>query len=166
MTKHSLHIRLLQEGDEIALERLFFYSIRKVSSRDYNQEQIAAWAPENRDMAEWDKSFKNKTVFVAELERVIVGFAELEESGHIDRFYCSADHQGMGIGRRLLGELEKTALEKGIKRLFVEASITAKPFFEKFDYKIITAQIVTLREVEFTNFRMDKKLLPVQQWEL
>ena len=38
-------------------------------------------------------------VVVAEAGGKPIGFAELEADGHIDRFYVSADHQGIGVGR-------------------------------------------------------------------
>jgi GNAT superfamily N-acetyltransferase len=59
-----------------------------------------------------------------------VGFAELEPNGHIDRVYVSADHQRRGIGQQLLAAVMAEAQRAGIARLFTEASITARPFFE------------------------------------
>jgi putative acetyltransferase len=41
-----------------------------------------------------------------------------------------------------------------LKRLYVEASITAKPFFEKRGFQLMEKQTVVLRGVEFINYKM------------
>ena len=76
-------------------------------------------------------------VTVAEESQRPVGFAELEPDGHIDRVYVSADRQRRGIGRQLLAALIAEARRVGLARLFTEASITARPFFESQGFKKI-----------------------------
>ncbi|MBT7088103.1 GNAT family N-acetyltransferase, partial [bacterium] len=44
----------------------------------------------------------------------------------------------------------------GVKRVYTEASITAKPFFEKRGFKVIKEQQVEKRGVKLTNFQMEK----------
>lgn len=66
---------------------------------------------------------------------------------------------GGGVGKQLYRELEKKALDLGVKKLFVDASITARPFFEKLNFKTIRQQTVELRGVDFMNYRMEKKLV-------
>src|SRR5262249_43759139 len=44
----------------------------------------------------------------------------------------------------------------GIARLFTEASITARPLFEALGFRVLTPQVVTLRAVEFINYRMER----------
>jgi putative acetyltransferase len=43
----------------------------------------------------------------------------------------------------------------GLVRLFTEASITARPFFEARGFTVLAPQVVTLRGVEFVNYRME-----------
>jgi putative acetyltransferase len=87
-----------------------------------------------------------------------VGFAELEADGHIDRVYVSADHQGRGIGRALLAAVVAEARRLAIARLFTEASITARPFFESQGFVVLTPQVVTCCGAEFVNYRMARVL--------
>jgi putative acetyltransferase len=54
--------------------------------------------------------------------------------------------------------METEARRRGIVRLFTEASITARPFFEHSGFSLIAEQVVVCRGVEFVNFRMDKHL--------
>ena len=49
-------------------------------------------------------------------------------------------------------------LERDAPRpLDVEASITAKPFFERHGYRAVARQTVTRRGIELTNYRMVKR---------
>ena len=102
--------------------------------------------------------FAGRFVVVAEDAGRLAGFAELEANGHIDRVYVSADHQGQGIGRALLAEVVAEARRLGLVRLFVEASITARPFFESQGFAMLAPQVVVCRGVEFVNFRMERML--------
>ncbi|MGJ7579232.1 hypothetical protein ACSFA3_03520 [Variovorax sp. RHLX14] len=48
-----MEIRRFVEGEEASLFRVFFSAVHRVASRDYTQEQVAAWAPEDMDMSAW-----------------------------------------------------------------------------------------------------------------
>jgi putative acetyltransferase len=151
-------LRTCQPGDAPTLLTLFRDTIRRVNARDYAPDQIGAWASDDIDPQAWASRFADRFVVVAEEAGRPVGFAELEASGHIDRVYVSADHQGRGVGRSLLAAVVAEAHRLGVARLFTEASITARPFFESQGFKVLTPQVVTLRGVEFVNYRMERIL--------
>lgn len=151
-----MNLRMLRSEDFNELATLFHQSIRKISIKDYSKEQVKAWAPDERDLKEWALSFNNKQVFIAEKDHKIAGFGELEKNGHIDRFYVHPDYAGMGVGKFIYQGLEAEAKKMELPLLFVEASITAKPFFEKMGFAMTLEQIVYRKEVAFTNFKMTK----------
>jgi putative acetyltransferase len=45
-----------------------------------------------------------------------------------------------------------------LARLFVEASITARPFFETQGFLVLASQVVTCRGADFVNYRMERRL--------
>lgn len=149
-------LRPYTPGDAPALLVLFRDTIHQVNSRDYAPEQIRAWAPENIDPVVWAARFAGRFVVVAEEEGEPVGFAELEASGHIDRVYVSARRQRRGIGQALLKAVLAEAERRALRRLFVEASITARPFFESLGFAVLAEQTVTCRGVPLVNFRMER----------
>jgi putative acetyltransferase len=151
-------LRPYQPDDAPALLALFRDTIRRVNSRDYSPEQIAAWASDDIESTRWSGRFAGRFVPVAEEDGRPVGFAELETTGHIDRVYVSADHQRRGIGRLLLAAVIDEARQVGLARLFTEASITARPFFEAQGFAVHAPQVVTCRGVEFVNYRMERVL--------
>jgi putative acetyltransferase len=151
-------LRPYRTDDAAALLALFQDTIRRVNSRDYAPNQIAAWASDDLDVAGWSSRFEGRFVPVAEENGRPVGFAELEPTGHIDRMYVSADHQGRGIGRLLLSAVVAEARRAGMVRLFAEVSTTARPFFEANGFVVLAPQVVTVRGVDFVNYRMERVL--------
>ena len=151
-------LRRFRPTDAPALLSLFRDTIHRVNCRDYTPEQINAWASGEIDVAAWNDRFAGRFVIVAEQANRPVGFAELEDDGHIDRFYVSADHQGQGIGRQLIETLVDEAMRLAIPRLYVEASITAKRFFVANGFAVLAQQSVLCRGVALDNFQMQRTL--------
>ncbi|MDM8563687.1 GNAT family N-acetyltransferase [Candidatus Marithioploca araucensis] len=150
--------RRYHQGEEQALWSLFYNSVHKVNSKDYSQAQIEAWAPSEWDMPQWKNRLRRTNPFVAEENGQLLGFAELEHNGHIDCFYCAHNWQRKGVGSALLNAIEANASKQGIARLYAEASITAKGFFESKGFSIEGEQTVSLREVQFTNYAVSKHI--------
>jgi putative acetyltransferase len=101
-----------------------------------------------------------RRTLVAEGGGEVIGFAELEEDGHLDMFYVRKDAVGRGVGSILYRAIEREAREQGIGLIFTEASVTARPFFERWGFRVVRERSVTRRGVELTNFAMEKPLGP------
>lgn len=153
-----VELRFYRPDDAPRLLALFKDTIRRVNCRDYDEAQIAAWASDDIDPVRWASRFAGRFVLIVECEGAIAGFAELEDDGHIDRFYVSADHQRMGVGKLLMQTLIAEAHRRGIAHLYSEVSITAKPFFEAMAFVLIAPQTVTCRGAELVNYRMELRL--------
>lgn len=145
-------------SDAPKLLDLFCQTIRVVNSRDYSADQINAWANLEERKAKWPETFKEKDVWVCDDQDEIAGFCELKNDGYIDRFYIAHNHIGRGVGQLLYKKLEAHAISLGLSQLFVDASITAKPFFSKMGFTNEKRQTVFIGEVAFTNFRMTKDI--------
>jgi len=154
----SIAVRRYTPADLTGLIALFRDTVRRVNARDYSEQQVRAWAPDEIDARQWRHRFDNKTVWVADLDGVPVGFVDVARDGLIDMLYVHADHQGEGIASRLLRTVEGSARTRGLLRLFTEASITARPFFEHRGFRVIAPQRVMRWAQEFLNYRMDKPL--------
>lgn len=83
--------------------------------------------------------------YVAVLNERIVGYADLQESGYIDHFFCHHEYQRKGVGRNLFSFIESKANELGIIELSADVNITAKPFFESLGFTVIKQQVVIQR---------------------
>jgi putative acetyltransferase len=151
-------VRNYAPGDIDALIDLFRSSVRIVAGRDYTQDQVTAWAPDEIDRIAWAARCANWQTFVAELQNSLVGFASVEPDGHLDMMYVHPEHQGKGIASALLEHVEQFAHRHGLARLYTEASITARPYFEHRGFRLIASQVVSARGQDFINYRMEKQL--------
>jgi putative acetyltransferase len=153
-----MFVRKYLPGEELELWKLFFNTIRTVNSRDYTAEQVQAWAPDQVDEERWCRRIEGINPYVCVHDDMIVGYADLQASGYIDHFYVHHQWQSRGVGRQLFETIEAEAKSRQLRELTVEASITARPFFESHGFRIIAPQEVTLGSVALKNFRMAKQL--------
>jgi putative acetyltransferase len=160
--KHSFVIRPWTPEDTDALAELFRRSVRQVSSHDYRPAQIEAWAAAPGNAHEWTERMRKRVVFVADEAGRPIGFIQYEPPDHIDMTYVDPERQRMGVASALLAEVEAEARRRGVGLLNVEASITSRPFFEARGYEVLTPQVVTVRDQDFLNYRMAKRLTPLR----
>lgn len=132
--------------------------MRTIARRDYSEPQVAAWAPDDIDVARFAERCAAKSTWIAEYDGRIAGFSDLQDDGHVDMLYVHPDFQRRGVARSLLTRIEQLARDRGLERLHTQASITARPVFEAQGFSVIAAQTVARRGESFTNYRMEKRL--------
>ena len=165
---HGFSLRGFQAGDESALHAVFHAAVHRTAVRDYTREQIAAWAPDDPDLAAWGERMRRNRPFVAVAEspcgpgspagEVIAGFADLSDTGYIDTFFVSPDFGGRGVGRLLMQRLHVQAAARGLKQLAADVSRTAQPFFMRHGFEVVTQGSPLRRGVVVPNARMRKVL--------
>jgi N-acetylglutamate synthase-like GNAT family acetyltransferase len=64
----------------------------------------------------------------------------------------------MGVGTQLLNQIQLTTKKLGLQKLFTEASITARLFFERMGFRVIAPQEVECRGMKFINYVMEKDI--------
>lgn len=111
-------------GDEAGeICRLFYETVHSVNLRDYSSERVQAWAPALPDPEAWHGRMPGRHTLVVEGGDEVVGFAELEEDGHLDMFFVRSNVVGRRGGSLLYAAVEERARRLGIGRIFTEASI-------------------------------------------
>jgi putative acetyltransferase len=157
---NDVTIKQYSHKDALDLACIYYNTIHYVNSKDYSEKQIKAWAPpSSREATSWKNKWEKTAPIVAQKGDKIVGFAELEENGHIDCFYVHHEYQGFGIGSLLMKNIFNKAHTLKLKRVFAEVSITAKPFFEAKGFKVVKEQNVDIRGIQLTNFIMENNEL-------
>ena len=141
----------------------FRQSIQAVCQGDYTAAQLSAWA--GRAETIMAKRLLACDTLVAEEKGCLLGFANLEPGGHLDCLYTAAGSQRRGVAAALCDALEAEARRQGEKLLRVEASRTARGFFEHRGYRVQAAQLVSVDGEELENFRMQKVLEPIVSQE-
>ena len=152
-------VRAFKDGDEPALQAVFYAAVHIIAAKDYALEQLDAWAPHRPDWEAWTVKMQALRPLVAEVDGRVVGYADLQPTGHIDHFFVSGKHARRGVGRLLMESLHARAAELGLTRVFSDVSLTAQPFFERFGFSVVERKEVVIGKVSLSNTRMEK-LLP------
>jgi len=154
----NVEIRDAELRDAAAIAGIFYHTVLNVNVRDYSRAQVEAWAGPAPEPGMWEERISDgeRQTFVAVQGERVLGFAEFEADGHIDTLYVHHECQGCGIASKLLERIEAEARRLGLARLYTEASITARPFFEGRGFSVVTPQTVEVRGQKCRNFRMEK----------
>lgn len=157
-----MKIRRFTDRDIPRMVTLFYETVHSVNKKDYTREQLDAWAPKEEEALKlntWKDSLSRNLTYVAEIKGEIVGFSDMTQEGYLDRLFIHKDFQRQGIAAALVNTLEVEARRLGLIEIETEASITAKPFFERVGYRVVQPQVIQRKGVQLINFRMVKVLL-------
>ena len=149
-------IRKYKPVDCAAMAKLFYDTVHTINAMDYTKEQLNVWAKESVDLEAWNISFLNHNTLIAEINGEILGFADMDNFGYLDRLYVHKDFQRRGIAAALLNELERCAKETGILSFETYASITARSFFEKQGYTVEAENRIIRDGITLVNYKMVK----------
>ena len=149
-----MELRLYRSEDCPALAQIFYDTVHTVNARDYTPEQLDAWADGHVDLDAWNTSFLAHHTLVAEENGEILGFADMDGAGYLDRLYVHKDHQGRGVATALCSTLEAAC---PVKNFTTHASLTARPFFESRGYQVLRRQTVVRHGIPLDNYVMEKR---------
>lgn len=140
------------------ITNLFYSSVYAIDSSVYSDKEKNAWAPKPIDYDKWKHRLANKKPYLLIIKGEVVGFIELESNGHIDCTYVLPKYQNIGVATSLLLHIVSLAQELDLKQLYVEASIVAKPLFEKFGFIVKSKNEVIRNNVVLINYSMLMKI--------
>lgn len=148
-----MEIRRYQSSDCKEIAELFYNTVHTVNAKDYTKEQLEVWATGQVDLEKWNSSFQIHYSIVAVENNVIVGFGDIDKSGYLDRLFVHTDYQKKGIASAICDELEQFV----DKNITTHASVTARLFFEKREYKVVKEQQTERQGVFLKNYVMVKE---------
>ncbi len=158
MAHPKLALRPFLPDDLPVMAEIFRASIQELPAEDYSEAQQQAWAATAYDEAAFGKKLANALTLVATLEGSPVGFASLAGGGKVDMLYVHPAATGQGVGAMLVDALEKLAGSRGAEKLIVDASDTARGFFEKRGYIAQQRNSVMSGDEWLANTTMHKQL--------
>jgi putative acetyltransferase len=154
------YIRLYEPKDAAFLGAVFFDAVRKAGLRYYTQEQVEAWAPAIPDRSRFETRAKDGRLILVAVNEADepIAYGDLEPNGHIDHLYCRPEMIGMRVASALYDRLEQQARERGIAKLFVEASEAARRLFLRNGFAEVKRREFILRGTTIHNYLMEKLL--------
>ena len=128
-------IRRMEERDAEAVSALIRETMQISNSRDYPPELLRGLPPEKvLERASWTH------FYVVEEGEALVGCGAIgpywgsEDESSFFTIFVRPDHQGRGIGRKIVETLEADEFALRARRIEIPASITALPFYQKMGY--------------------------------
>jgi len=153
-----LAMRPMLPTDVPLLADIFRASIEELTTDDYSEAQQAAWASAAHDEEEFGVRLSGELTLVATHGGAAVGFASLAGNSRIDMLYVHPAAAGQGAAALLCDALEKLATARGTKELTVDASDTARGFFEKRGFEAQSRNTVVVAGEWLANTTMKKPL--------
>ena len=147
-------IRNYKHGDHEEIAKIFPQAIHQIASECYTEEQCLAWSEKQPNPAHWEQRCAEKKPFVYLSKGTVVGFIELDPDGHIDCLYVHPNEKRKGIASSLIQHALDKCNERGTDTVYVEASICARPVFEKIGFQTIAEKEVKIGKTKLINFNM------------
>jgi putative acetyltransferase len=154
----QLAMRPMLPTDVPLLAEIFRAAIEELAADDYSETQQEAWASIADNEEAFGVKLARELTLVATYGGAAVGFASLADNRRIDMLYVHPAAAGQGAGAILCDALEKLAGARGAKEITVDASDTARGFFEKRGYSAQSRNTVSLGGEWLANTTMTKLL--------
>ncbi len=154
----KISIRPFNPSDTPYLIKLFRDAVHTINTKHYSPEQVAVWAPEEIDEEKWKAKLSSLITFVAEIDGIIVGFADITCQGYLDHLYIHKDYQARFVSLHLLRAIEQAARDLGLSKITTDCSTTARVPAQRMGFKIVKEQTVIIKGVEMINYHMEKEL--------
>jgi putative acetyltransferase len=162
----KLALRPLLPEDVPLLAEIFRASIEELTAEDYSEAQQQAWAGAANDEEKFGARLADELTLVATLSSSPVGFAALADNKRIDMLYVHPIAVGQGAGAMLCDALERLAAGRGSSEITVDASDTARGFFEKRGYIAKTRNTVSLGDEWLANTTLVKRFAALAKGSL
>jgi N-acetylglutamate synthase-like GNAT family acetyltransferase len=130
----DVKVRAAADADANAMTSLAY---RAMESNGHSKEEVAKFADSLHITPERLQSCR---FWAAEDEDAIIGCIALEVlergAGEVRSFFIAPEHQGRGIGRRLIRTLETIAHTQGITRLQAHADPVSVKHYQNFGFRV------------------------------
>jgi putative acetyltransferase len=157
-----LALRPFLAADTPLLAAIFAASVEELTGDDYDAGQQAAWAALADDETAFAERLAGQLTLIATMDGAPVAFASLRGNDHIDMLYVHPAVARQGVATSLVDALEKLARARGAAKLTVDASDTAKAFFDKLGYVAQQRNAIAVGTEWLGNVSMQKPLPTAQ----
>ena len=154
----QLAMRPMLPTDVPLLAEIFRAAIEELTADDYSEAQQEAWASTADDEEAFGAKLARELTLVATHGGAAIGFASLADNSRIDMLYVHPAAAGQGAAAMLCDALERLAAARGGKELSVDASDSARGFFERRGFVAKTRNTVALGGEWLANNTMVKSL--------
>ena len=132
-----MKIREAKVDDALAIMQLHGRSIMELCREDYTQEQLEGWV-KSHGLEKYQKRLEIHRSFVAEMDGEIIGYVRWNPAtNELCSIFVDPNHARQGIGTKLMKVAYEDILSAGVTELWLDATLTAVPFYEAEGWKYI-----------------------------
>lgn len=154
----KLALRPYLAEDTPLLAEIFRESVLDLTGDDYSEAQQEAWIESVDDLDDLTHRLGHQLTLIATLDGSPVAFASLAGNTKIDMLYVHPAAAGQGAAALLIDALEKLAGARGSEKLTVDASDTARGFFEKRGYTAQQRNSISVGDEWLANTTLSRTL--------
>lgn len=115
--------------DVRALKRLHDRAVMELCRSDYTSEQLRSWI-DRSPLEKYYWRLETQRIFLAEKGGMILGYVRwYPDTNELCSICVEPEYTRQGIGTALMEWACKDAREQGVDRLWLDASLTAVPFY-------------------------------------
>jgi putative acetyltransferase len=160
----SVEIRPATLADAEAIVAVHFAAVHHTAAAFYPPDVLDRWSrqPDERRFEQIRRAVARgeELLVVARDSSGVVGFGSIVPSlQELHAVYVHPRAGRRGIGARILVELERLAIERGVVRLQMEASVNAEAFYQRGGYEVVERSVFPLGGgIEMASVKMKKEL--------
>lgn len=133
-------IREAAAEDLRLMKELHDRAIRELCRNDYTREELEGWIKKST-LEKYRWRLETQRIFIAEGEGRMLGFIRwYPETNELCSICVEPEFARQGIGTTLMEHALEDAREQGVDLLWLDASLTAVPFYESLGWEYITFQ--------------------------
>lgn len=161
----NVEIRPATAADAEAIIDLHFAAVHETAAACYPREVLDSWSrpPDERRYQQIRQAVARgeELIVVAQDASEVVGFGSIVPGlQELHAVYVHPKVGRRGIGSRILIELEHLAVDRGVTRLEMDASVNAEAFYQRAGYETVERSVFRLGGVEMASVKMKKELTP------
>ena len=148
-------LRLIVPADEILLREIYADAIESQAPQLYSDQQVKSWAALAWLPGVLDQTLREGSGWISGED---AAFATRYPLDRLALLYCRGRAARQGHGKALLEKIEADAIADGVTALRTEASQFSLPLFERYGWRLVAPETITIAGVPFERYRMHKAL--------
>jgi putative acetyltransferase len=134
----NLKVRELRADEDVTFRQIHHAAVHGLAAGHYTQAILDKWSAPIRDGEQAQPRREGQIRLIAELDGQPVGIGALfPDKSELDAVYVLPSAARTGVGTALVREIERIAVERGVTRLHLDASVNAEPFYLAMGYAVV-----------------------------
>ena len=130
-------IRKANVNDAQAIMELHEHSVLELCRNDYSPDQLQGWVKAST-LEKYQLRLEKHRSYIAELDGKVIGYVRwFPEIKELCSIFVHPEHIRQGLATELMDIAEQDAISQGINELWLDASLTAVPFYQALGWRFV-----------------------------